>query len=63
MTGNIPRKYQQISYTLDEDEPEGDSDEAEYETNKKTRASSKPMHDDNPILNTRTRGAAKQTNI
>lgn len=56
----MPRKYPQISYTIDDEEEQASQDNFEFEDKKKSTRESTGEENGNHILTTRTRGAGKQ---
>lgn len=59
LTAQVPRKYEHISYTLDEEEEaEKSSDEYRFDKSQsKTKDSSKHENGNGQVLTSRTRGA------
>lgn len=61
MTNQVPRKYAQISYTLDDDEEEASEEEFGAEKPKAKTAKQESGHENgNGIMVSRTRGGNKQ---
>ena len=58
LTGGVPRKYQQISYTLDEEDEEGKLDDDEAQKENRNENNLATINGD-AILKTRTRGSNK----